>query len=276
MENGSGRLINDTIAQLFQRRSVRVFEPRPVEPAIRSLLLEAALQAPTAGNQTLYTILEITEPDLKADLAELCDHQPFIATAPLVLVFLADGRRWLGLYRAAGCMPRPQGPGDALLAMADAVIAAQNVVVAAHSLGLGSCYIGDILENCEAVRKRLALPDDVFPAAMLVIGWPTPQQQSRRKPVRFAAEGIVLENRYREQTAGELRQLYLDRVARGRAERTLAGEDPGAPVDFEAQLCAFCARKYESDFAREMNRSAAEYLKAFAVENPDLESADQD
>jgi len=258
-------LMNGTITQLFQRKSVRAFEPLPIDPAIRDLLFEAALQAPTAGNQTLYTILDITDPVLKAELAELCDHQPFIATAPLVLVFLADGRRWLGLYRAAGCEPRPQGPGDALLAMADAVIAAQNMVVAAHSLGLGSCYIGDILENCEQVRARLQLPDDVFPAAMLVIGWPTAQQLARRKPVRFAREQIVCENTYREATPDALRQMYLNRAEQARAERNLSGHESAVPVDFDTQLRAFWTRKYESSFALEMNRSAAEYLKAFHV-----------
>lgn len=256
-------LMNGTITQLFQRKSVRAFEPLPIDPAIRDLLFESALQAPTAGNQTLHTILDITDPVLKAELAELCDHQPFIATAPLVLIFLADGRRWLEMYRAAGCEPRAQGPGDALLAMADAVIAAQNLVVAAHSLGLGSCYIGDILENCEQVRARLQLPDDVFPAAMLVIGWPTAQQQARRKPDRFAREQIVCENTYRETTPDALRQMYLNRLERSRAARNLSGQESDAPVDFNTQLRAFWARKYESNFALEMNRSAAEYMKAF-------------
>lgn len=254
------RNVNETISQLFERRSVRAFESRPVGSDLRAILLEAAIQAPTAGNQQLYTILDITEPALKAELAELCDHQPFIATAPLVLIFLADGRRWLSLYRSAGCQPRPQGAGDALLAMADAMAAAQNMVVAAQSLGLGSCYIGDILENCEQVRPLLRLPEDVFPAAMLVIGWPTAQQQARRKPVRFALESVVCENAYREQPEAELRQIYLDRARRSRQAQD--GRETDC-IDVDTQLRAFCSRKYESDFARELNRSAAEYLKAF-------------
>ena len=68
-----------------------------------------------------------------------------------------------------------------MLAVTDCVIAAQNAVTAADSLGLGSCYIGDIMERCEFHRELLNLPDYVFPAVMLVIGAPTQQQLDRPK-----------------------------------------------------------------------------------------------
>ena len=69
-----------------------------------------------------------------------------------------------------------------MLAITDTAIAAQNAVVAAESLGIGSCYIGDIMENCEEQRRLLQLPEYVFPAVMLVFGWPTMQQKQRQKP----------------------------------------------------------------------------------------------
>ena len=68
-----------------------------------------------------------------------------------------------------------------MLAITDTAIAAQNAVVAAESLGIGSCYIGDIMENCEEQRRLLQLPEYVFPAVMLVFGWPTMQQKQRQK-----------------------------------------------------------------------------------------------
>ena len=76
---------NAILSALSARKSVRVFTPDPVTPDERAAILNAAFQAPTAGNQQLYTILDITDPALKATLADLCDHQPFIAGAPLVL-----------------------------------------------------------------------------------------------------------------------------------------------------------------------------------------------
>ena len=159
--------MNQVIQQLKERRSVRVFTDREISPEVVSAILEAAVNAPTAGNQQLYTIINVTDPQLKAQLAETCDHQPLIATAPLVLVFCADCRKWYNAFAEFGCDPRKPGVGDLMLAVSDTNIAAQNAVVAAHSLGIGSCYIGDIMENAEQQRKLLSLPAYVFPAAML-------------------------------------------------------------------------------------------------------------
>ena len=182
---------NPTLDALCARKSVRVFTEEPVPQAVKNALFQAAMQAPTAGNQMLYTILDITDAALKARLADLCDHQPFIAGAPLVLVFLADCRRWLNAYHAAGITDaRKPGAGDLMLAVADTCIAAQNAVVAAESLGIGSCYIGDVLENAEAMRDALHLPQYVVPACMLVFGRPTEQQQRRPKPARFAEQAV--------------------------------------------------------------------------------------
>lgn len=243
--------MNQIMESLYRRKSVRAYEPRPVPEEVKQAVLAAAVQAPTAGNQQLYTILDITDQARKERLAELCDHQPFIAQAPVVLIFCADCRKWYDAYREAGCTPRKPGVGDLLLAVSDANIAAQNAVVAAESLGLGSCYIGDVMEQYEAQRDLLALPEWVFPAAMLVMGWPTGQQRDRTKPARMAMEHIVHENAYRTMDGGELREM-------------LAGQ--AGERGFEAWLQAFCARKYDSEFAREMTRSVARYLEQFGRE----------
>lgn len=151
--------MNEVLQQLYARKSVRAFEESEITPQEKQAILRAAFEAPTAGNQQLYTILDITDSALKQTLSETCDHQPFIAKAPMVLIFCADCQKWLDAYEACGCAPRRPGPGDLLLAMADACIAAQNAVTAAQSLGIGSCYIGDILENCEQHRALLGLPE---------------------------------------------------------------------------------------------------------------------
>ena len=241
--------MNEILTSLHRRKSVRVFTEQPVDATLKNQILEAAAQAPTAGNQQLYTILDITDQDLKNTLAETCDHQPFIAKAPVVLIFCADCQKWYDAYLEAGCTPRAPGPGDLLLAVDDALIAAQNAVVAAESLGLGSCYIGDIMERCEDHRRLLHLPRWVFPAAMLVIGWPTVQQQEREKPQRAPMQYIVQENTYRSLDGGALRDMFAGRT--------------GA-VGWDDWMKAFHSRKYDSDFSREMSRSVARYLDDFA------------
>ena len=98
--------MNEVLAQLHARKSVRAFLDKPIAPADKAAILEAACAAPTAGNQQLYTILDITDQAVKDTLAETCDHQPFIAKAPMVLIFCADCQKWYDAFAAGGCQPR--------------------------------------------------------------------------------------------------------------------------------------------------------------------------
>jgi nitroreductase len=241
---------------LFERRSVRAFTDAPVSDTDRELIIDAAIQAPTAGNQNLYTVLDIRDQSIRDELAVTCDNQPFIARAPLVLIFLADCRRWLEAFRLTDPTTRAPETGDLLLAFADAVIAAQNAVVAAQALGIGSCYIGDILEQRERVRELLQLDQYVMPAAMLVLGHPAVEQRSRPKPTRFHRRYLVCRDRYKPLAPERLREMFAERHARS--------PDSDKPFDHDRYISAFCARKYESDFAREMNRSVRRYLDQFS------------
>ena len=240
--------MNQTIKELFERKSVRVFEDKEISKEDKLLILEAATMAATAGNQQLYTILDITDQTLKEKLVKTCDNQNFIADAKMVLVFCADCKKWYDGFKEAGAEPRNPGVGDLLLAVSDANIAAQNAVTAAESLGIGSCYIGDVMENCEEQKVLLNLPQYVFPAAMLVFGYPTQQQIERKKPERADLKYIVHENTYRTMDAGELREMFGQKTG----ERT-----------YEEYMKAFCVRKYNSEFSKEMTRSVGEYIKDF-------------
>ena len=200
--------MNEIIKSIYERKSVRAYEDRSIPEEMKQVILEAAAQAPTAGCQQLYTILDITDQKVKEALVDTCDHQPFIAKAPLVLIFCADCKKWYDAFWEAGSEPRKPDVGDLMLAVSDAVIAAQNAVVAAESFGIGSCYIGDIMENYEEQRRLLQLPEYVFPAAMLVFGWPTEQQMQRPKPQRVDQKYIVHENTYRNMDGNELRDMF--------------------------------------------------------------------
>lgn len=135
-----------------------------------------------------------------------------------------------------------------MLAVSDTLIAAQNAVIAAESLEIGSCYIGDIMEQCELHRELLHLPEYVFPAAMLVFGYPTKQQKERPKPQRCRLEDIVQENVYQQRDGAALRKMF---------------EKETKNQSFEEWAQAFCNRKYNSDFSKEMTRSVREYLKGW-------------
>ncbi|MDR1034277.1 MAG: nitroreductase family protein [Bifidobacteriaceae bacterium] len=238
-----------TITELLERKSVRMFTDKPVPEDVRKSVLECAIAAPTAGNLSLYTILEIDDQRTKDALAKTCDNQAFIAKSPWVLVFLADYRRWFDGYTYAGCEPRKPGQGELMLAVSDALIAAQNAVVAAHAYSLGSCYIGDIMEQREQVMELLNLDEYVFPIAMLVLGYPKKSQLTRTKPKRFEPDFLVQKDKYRRLTADEHREMFAKR-----------GQE------FEEFVRATHKRKYDSVFSAELNRSVRDYLDAFKGE----------
>ena len=241
--------MNEVLRQLFRRKSVRVFTGQQISAEEKQAIIEAAMQAPTAGNQQMYTILDITDKHLAERLSESCDHQPFIAKASMILIFLADFQKWYDAFDEAGCNPRKPREGDLMLAVCDALIAAQNAVTAAESLGIGSCYIGDVMELRETHRELLHLPDYVFPAAIVVFGYPTKQQMERKKPKRAPYTSVVQENTYHRRSGEELRAMFEGRT----------GEK-----SYEEWMQAFCDRKYHSDFSKELSRSVRAYIEQFA------------
>lgn len=240
---------NETIDLLMKRKSMRVYEEREVPAAVKRQILEASLRSATAGNMTLYTVIDVTEQSLKDTLAVTCDHQPFIAAAPLVFVYCADYRRWIRVFRQVEEEVRHPSYGDFMLAASDALIAAQTAVTAADALGLGTCYIGDILENYEKHRELLGLPDYVVPVAMVVGGYPTVQQRERRQTSRFPVEDIVHENRY-----------DLDKSDRMMG---MLEEKGDWKEDLQGGLRAFCTRKWNCAFSEEMSRSVKAMLDAW-------------
>ena len=243
-------LPTQTLREIHARKSVRAYlENQTVSAETKELLFDAAIAAPTAGCMCLYTILDITDAAVKRELAVLCDNQSFIAKAPVVLVFLADWQRWHDSFViATHAQTRTPDAGDLMLAAADALIAAQNVVAAAESLGLGSCYIGDVLERQEDIAALLHIPKYAVPVAMLCIGYPTQQQKERLKPERFPRKYIVHENSYQTADEAALRRMFSERNEK-------------RPFDSEAP--AMAARKWDSPFMSEMTRSVREWIRRF-------------
>jgi FMN reductase (NADPH)/FMN reductase [NAD(P)H] len=254
--------MNQVMEVLLSRKSVRAYEKRPIPAEIRADILKATLRAPTAGNQMLYSILDITDQSLKDRLAVTCDHQPFIARAPMVWVFLADYQRWYDSFLALdveqfceqkGMPMMKPAEADLFLAACDALIAAQNAVIAAESFGLGSCYIGDIMEQYETHKELFDLPSYTFPICMLVFGYPTRQQKDREYTRRFDEKFIVFENRYHRLDRDEIDEMLAER------QRHISQLKPVRGITNPAQ--SLYLRKFSADFSVEMRRSVRAMLK---------------
>jgi nitroreductase len=256
--------MTDVLEVLLKRKSVRAYTDQPIPAEVKAQVLQATLRAPTAGNMMLYSIIDVTDQRLKDRLAVTCDDQPFIAKAPMVWLFLADYQRWMDYFLHSGVeaaceergVPfRKPEEGDLFLACCDALIAAQNAVIAAESLGLGSCYIGDILEQYEAHRELFALPRYAFPICLLCFGYPTQGQIDRPQTSRFDEKYIVFEDRYRSLAGEEFDEMFHQRE---KIRAKSAGLDTPPNV---GQASYF--RKFSAEYSIEMNRSVRAMLKAW-------------
>lgn len=248
------------------RVSLRRYAERDISEEDLDRILAAAMNAPTAGNQMLYSIIVIRSAETKAKLAESCDHQAFIAKAPLLLLFAADQSKWFSYYEQNGVREfaerteglRWEGPneGDLLLSVEDTMIAAQNAVIAAESLGIGSCYIGDILEQYEYHRELFQLPKHVLPVALLCLGY-YPEEYRRVHRKRFDKKYVVFEETYRKLSEAELADMFRER------ENEFV-KTPGQTAENFAQ--AFYKRKTGAVFSREMCRSVRAMLADYTAE----------
>jgi nitroreductase len=255
--------MNQTIETLLGRKSVRAYEDREIPGKIRELIIISAMRAPTAGNQMLYSIIEVADQKAKEVLVKTCDDQPFIAKAPYVLLFLADYQRWYDYFMVSGVQElcrskgeelRKPEEGDLFLACCDALIAAHASVVAAESMGIGTCYIGDIMENYEKHKELFDLPQYVFPIAMVCFGYPTGQQKERQQPERYKQEYIVFRDKYKRLSNEEFDDMF-----RSTNDRMFGvnGSINGA-VNYGQHMYM---KKFSSAFSREMSRSVREILK---------------
>ncbi len=174
---------NPVLEVLLNHRSVRAFLPDALEDGVLETIVAAAQSAPTSSNQQAWSVVAVRDPARKARLSALSGNQRFIEQAPVFLCWIADLSR---LTRRGERHQRQLEGLDYLesfmVALADATLAAQNAVVAAESLGLGTVYVGGLRYNPEAVAQELALPPNAVAVFGMSIGHPDPAVPSAVKP----------------------------------------------------------------------------------------------
>lgn len=240
-----------TYEELLERKSIRIFSNEEISKEDKFRILNASINAPSAGNQQPYRIIDITDKEIQKKLSVLCDNQPFINEGRMVLVYCTDMLKWLDSFKYTGCAPRDLDVGDLILSMQDTLIAAQNAVTCAWSLNIGSCYIGDILENKEKIQELLHLPKYVVPATLIVFGHIDDRSKNSKKPNRESLDSIVNENYYHLNTKEEIEELFIKKQKLENVEA------------YDTWIKAFCNRKYNSDFSKEMQRSVGQYIKDY-------------
>jgi FMN reductase [NAD(P)H] len=217
-ESPSGKYPNQTLKLLLERASCRNFADRKVPAAVLDYVLEAGIHAPTGGNLQPYSIIKIEEDERRRRLAELCGSQPWIEKAPVSLLFCIDWRR---LERWAKLEIAPFTATSSFrhfwISFQDTVICAQNICTAADSLGLGSVYIGTVIECFRELRDMLHLPNGVFPVVLLCLGYPEAKPEPRRK---LDASVIVHHETYSEMEDENLRSSFNKKYPSLKVEAT--------------------------------------------------------
>jgi FMN reductase (NADPH) len=157
-------LSNAVIETIMKRASVRSYTDRMPSDEVIETVVRAGQQAPFAM-QLCSTLLQ--------------KSGKFVWGAPLNFIILADVHRMQRILEKRGWTLQTNDLTLLLFAMQDAAYMAQNMVIAAQSLGLGSCYIGSAPMMAKKFIESCSLPPKVFPIVMLVMGYPAEETPTR-------------------------------------------------------------------------------------------------
>ena len=199
------------IEQLLSHRTIRKYTKAPIEEALIDKILEAGCRVSTTGNMQLYSIVVTRDEEMKKALAPCHFNQPMVNNAPVIMTFCADFNRFTRWCRLNQADPGYDNFLSFLTAAIDALLVAQNVVIASESEGLGVCYLGTTTYLAAKIIDVLKLPVGVVPVTTLTIGWPDEHpEQTDRLPMR----AIVHQETYHDFSDEEITAAYFDKECR--------------------------------------------------------------
>ncbi|GAB1158639.1 MULTISPECIES: oxygen-insensitive NADPH nitroreductase [Paenibacillus] len=187
--------MNETIELMMKHRSVRKFKPDPVSEEQLATIVAAGQMASSSSSVQAYSVVAVTEPELKSKLAALAGNQAYVEECPVFLVWCAD------LYRLSDAAkrhhPEKESYADStenfMVATIDVALASQNAALAAESLGFGIVYIGGLRNKIEEVTELLGLPEGVYPVFGMCVG--IADQETGIRP-RLPLNAVLHRNRY--------------------------------------------------------------------------------
>ncbi|MCV6590835.1 MAG: oxygen-insensitive NADPH nitroreductase [Marinobacterium sp.] len=181
------------IELLCQHRSIRKFTDQPIDQATLETLIQAGQAAATSSFIQACTVIQVNDSHKREQLAQWAGPQAYVAEAPQFLVFCADMKRHQLMCQIHDAPMESGFTEQFLTASLDCGLFAQNLMVAAESLGLGGVYIGGLRNRIEAVADLLELPELVYPVFGLCLGYPA--QNPEVKP-RLPVSVVLKQDRY--------------------------------------------------------------------------------
>lgn len=253
-------MIPDAIhAALHRHRSIRAYRPDPVPEDLLEEVLRAGVRASSSGNMQAYSVVVTRDPALRARLFEPHMNQAMVVEAPVLLTFCADFRRmrrWLALRDAPDNFDNFM---SFMIAAIDAVLVSQNVAIAAEAAGLGLCYMGSTLANCDRIGEVLDLPPGVVPVVGFSLGYPAEDPPPRD---RLPLDTLVHHETYRDPTDAEIEAAYATRERTGWERYTADPERAAAVAAAGAENLAqiYTKAKYTRDSHIEFSETVLGYL----------------
>lgn len=194
---------NAVLDCLMNHRSIRRFRRQPLEAATLEAIQQAAVRAPTAGNLQQYSLIVVDDVEKKRAVWD----SPMV-DVPTMIVAVVDQyrmKRWCELNGAPFYFDQAI---SLFIGYWDALAALHNLVVAAEGQGLGTVYIGMVLSA--NLHQALGTPEYVFPAGMVLVGYPDEAPELRP---RLPLEAVVHRNGYHVPTDDEIKALYREKDA---------------------------------------------------------------
>lgn len=186
--------MNETIKIQIEHRTIREFIDKPVPEEILNQLMQVASRTATSNGLQACSVIRITDQAIKDELADIC-KQEYVARMPEVWIFIADQYRNAQIAKEKNGSEASANDMDRFFqAFTDACLMAKNVEIAAESLGLGTVFLGSILNDPKRTVKLLNLPILTFPALGLGFGYPN--QNPQLKP-RMDMKLRMFENGYK-------------------------------------------------------------------------------
>lgn len=187
---------NPVIDHMLMHRSFREFTQEPVSEADFRTAIAAAQSAATSSHLQSWSVIRVVDPRHKSEINELCGHQGQIASAPMMLVWVADQSRNFAIGGVEGTSREAfEYFETTMLGIVDVCLAAQNAALAFEALGYGTCFIGAVRNNAAALSSLLDLPERCAAVVGLVVGRPHSKHVTDIKP-RLSQEIVVHDEVY--------------------------------------------------------------------------------
>ncbi|GGO83021.1 NADPH-dependent oxidoreductase [Marinobacterium nitratireducens] len=214
--------MNETIELLKSHRSIRKFKGERLDQATLDELVRAGQAAATSSFLQACTVIQVEDPARREELAQCAGGQAYVADAAAFLVFCADMKRHRLCCDMHGAQMQSGFTEQFITATADCALFAQNVAVAAESMGLGIVFIGGLRNRIDRVAELLELPELVYPVFGLCLGYP--DQNPEVKP-RLPLEVILKKDRYDDSQDCERIRDYDEQVRQYYRSRTGGNKD---------------------------------------------------